>query len=185
VVCNQASSIKGFLASQSIESVSSEMGREKEQFSAFFPGISALIIAIIIGFFAVPATAAQAVAAQTFASSAAAPAGEDVYRPQGLDDLLNANAASNVREGGVFGAGQAVADAKSTANSTHRSSDEIGLAGVGGNKSHQLKAWVIALVAVAGFLLLSAVALLIWSRIVHYREMRQAAVPMAFNYPRI
>jgi hypothetical protein len=29
------------------------------------------------------------------------------------------------------------------------------------------------------------VILLIWSRIVHYREMRNAPPPIAFDYPRI
>ncbi|HEX3999222.1 MAG TPA: hypothetical protein VHX65_11780 [Pirellulales bacterium] len=125
----------------------------------------------------------------------AAPPWDGNYRTQGVDELLNTDSSATQINGwqgkdpGSFAAQQILADARLArqlaANSSPADSENLVSNGVVGKKEHHANPLLSGLIAVGAMLVLSAVALLIWSRIVQYREMREAPTPMAFNYPRL
>ena len=113
---------------------------------------------------------------------------EGTPRTQSLDELLNSNSSSSWHSGGAisYDAEQIVSDARlaQQLNDDSQTAEVVGIAGTGGKK-HHLHPVMIGLLAFGGVLVLTAAVLLIWSRIVQYREMRDAPSPMAFNYPQI
>jgi hypothetical protein len=137
-------------------------------------------IAIAVGLWTLPASAAPS---------------DGSHRTQALDELLHRDATSGQLEGwhpntaASYNGQQIVNDARLARQLAAQDSitDEDALSGpsLATKKHHRLHPIVVGLLAVGAILVLSTVVLLIWSRIVQYREMRDAPSPMAFNYPRV
>ena len=133
--------------------------------------------AIAIGLWCLPATAA--------------PPSNGSNRTQSLDELLNTDTSSSqlsgARDARSYGAQQILVDAQLAHQLETNSADsdaDLSPSRIGAKKGHHVHPVVIGLVAFGALSVLCAAVLLIWSRIVHYREMRDAPLPMAFNSPR-
>ena len=145
---------------------------------SWFSPLAALSIALGVGLWGVPALAA--------------PSSEGNLRTQTVDELFHSDSASGSfdrsMKGAIgYGARQIVGDtrlAEQLADDSNTSNFEAKTVATSAKK-HHLPTMVIGLIAIGAILILGAVVLLIWSRIVHYREMHNAPPPMAFDYPRI
>jgi hypothetical protein len=120
----------------------------------------------------------------------AAPPSDVSPRTESLDELLNSGSTSSQfdRYANNYGAQQIVSDARLAQQLAEDSKTTDGDAPTVASsvvKKHHLPPIAIGLLAVGAILVLSAMVLLIWSRIVQHRELRDAPSPMAFNYPRI
>lgn len=119
--------------------------------------------------------------------NSAAVAAEQTPATQSLDELLNKQPSSSWRSDAPasYEARQITSEARLAEQMTDHSQSandaEIVGATVPTKKLH-LHPAMIGLLAFGGLLVLTAVALLVWSRIVQQREMRDAPSPMAFNH---
>jgi hypothetical protein len=140
---------------------------------------------------AVLAGIAIAVACCCLSASAATPSTESPGT-NGLGELTNSNSEAARSERwkthpeGWYAEQQIVGDAelaRQLIDNAKAANDET-LDGASPRvKTHHLHSATIVLLAIGGFLLFSIAVLLVWSRIVHYREMRDAPPPSPFNYP--
>lgn len=143
---------------------------------ARFSSILALSFAVAVGFWALPASAAT--------SSDASP------RTQSLDELLHTNSSSDFDgfSAKSYAARQFVSDAhmaQQLADDSKAAGFDATATGSAAGKKHHLPVIAIVSLAIGGIFVLSSLVLLVWSRIVHYREMRDTPPPAAFNFPRI
>ena len=145
-----------------------------------FPSVALWVPAIALGLWCLPAMAA--------------PPSNSTYRSQSVAELLNTDTTSGQLSGaktaGSYGAQQILADAQlasqlESSAAPADSDSQLAYARLRGTKEHHLNPLLIVVAAGGAILLAFAMVLLIWSRIVHNREMRDVPAPMAFNYPRI
>lgn len=143
----------------------------------WFSWLAVLGIAIGVGLSGLPASAA--------------PSPDGTLRTQTVDELFNsestAGQSDRSTDGAIsYGARQIVSDARLAERLTENSNADIEAKSVAASaKKHHLPTIVIGLIAIGAMLVLGAVVLLFWTRIVHRREMHNAPSPMVFNHPRI
>ncbi len=116
-------------------------------------------------------------------SYAADSPGADTYQPPSVDEAMSEDSSTGQLNNwrphgdGGYNAQQIVNDARLAhqfTNGSKLADGELMPSGVGIKKHHQLNPAIIVAIAVGGVIVLLTVVLLIWSRIVSYREMRDS-----------